>query len=241
MRIIAVLMMSLWMSGCCGVMIEDQEIVMTGQTPQSFAGAEEGKGLSYLLYVPEEYNDTRDALPLMLFLHGAGERGDDLEMLKKHGPPKQIAGGKAFPAIVVSPQCPKGVWWDVDVLSGLLDDVCARYRIDADRVYVTGLSMGGFGSWALAAKSPERFAAVAPICGGGEPEWATKIKDIPIWVFHGAADSTVPLNRSEAMVDALKAEGAEVKFTVYPGVNHDSWTQTYDNPEFYKWMFEQKK
>jgi predicted peptidase len=191
--------------------------------------------MKYLLALPEGYESSDKAWPLVLFLHGAGESGDDLSKVKAHGPPKLIEAGKAFPFIVVSPQS-SGRGWNPDTLDGLLDDLIAKYRVDKDRVYLTGLSMGGFGTWGLAAAHPDRFAAIAPICGGGRPEDASKIKNIPTWVFHGAKDSTVPLARSETMVNALKEAGSAVKFTVYPEAGHDSWTETYNNPDFYSWL-----
>ena len=195
---------------------------------------------NYLLYTPEGYED-KDAWPLMVFLHGAGERGDDLEKLKVHGPPKLIAQGKDFPCIVLAPQCPKHLWWYPQALLQLIDKIANEYKVDKSRIYLTGLSMGGFGTWALAAEHPDVFAAIAPICGGGSPEKAEAYVGIPTWVFHGAKDSVVPIALSEKMVEAIKAAGGEPKFTVYPEANHDSWTATYDNPEFYEWLFAQKK
>ncbi|MCE9608133.1 MAG: dienelactone hydrolase family protein [Planctomycetia bacterium] len=195
--------------------------------------------MDYLLYLPKEY-DKQKAWPVVLFLHGAGERGADLEMVKKHGPPKLIAAGKDFPFIVVSPQCPKGMLWEPIELMALLDDIESKYHVDPDRVYVTGLSMGGFGSWRLAAYKPSRFAAIAPICGGGETYWAKQIVQIPTWAFHGAKDTAVSLERSQQMIDALKKVGGEPKLTIYPDAAHDSWTMTYDDPKFYEWLLAQK-
>jgi predicted peptidase len=193
--------------------------------------------LNYLLFLPEEYTRSPGKQwPLLLFLHGAGESGDDLTKVKLHGPPKIVEKKKDFPFIVVSPQS-SGRRWNPDALNALLDDVIANFRVDEDRVYLTGVSMGGFGTWTLATAHPERFAAIAPICGGGNPKDASKLKRLPIWVFHGAKDKTVPLARSEDMVKALKNAGAaEAKFTVYPEAGHDSWTETYDNPELYSWL-----
>src|SRR5262249_9170015 len=149
----------------------------------------------------------------------------DLSLVKKHGPPKLVDAGKNYPFIIVSPQAPR-FGWDAATLNALVDEVASKYRVDKDRLYVTGLSMGGFGTWALAAAYPNKFAAIAPICGGGDPAEVKKIKDLPIWVFHGAKDPVVPLKSSESMVQALKDAGAEnVKFTVYPEANHDSWTE----------------
>ena len=195
----------------------------------------------YLLSLPAGYEDSDRRWPLMLFLHGSGESGESLAKVKANGPPKLIAGNeRAFPCIVVSPQSP-GRGWNPDYLAALLDDICATYRVDPDRVYLTGLSMGGYGTWMLAATHPDRFAAIVPICGGGNPADADKLKGLPIWAFHGADDKTVKLENSEKMVDALKAVGSDVKFTVYPGVGHDSWTETYANPELYDWLFAQKR
>lgn len=196
--------------------------------------------MDYLLYLPENY-DEQDSWPLLLFLHGAGERGDDLELVKKHGPPKLIDQGKQFPFIVVSPQCSEGVWWQPTELVALLDEIGGKYKVDADRVYVTGLSMGGFGTWELAGYAPDRLAAIAPICGGGETFHARRFAHLPVWAFHGAKDTAVPLERSQIMVDELKERGGQPKLTVYPEAGHDSWTETYNNPQLYEWLLEHKR
>ena len=202
--------------------------------------------VNYLLYLPENYVDSKGKWPLILFLHGAGGRGDDLEKVKTHGPPKLIAEEeRQYPFVIVSPQCPEDDWWSaeaqIDRLNALLDEIVSRYRIDKERIYVTGLSMGGFGTWRLAIEYPDRFASIAPICGGGNSDKAARISHVPAWVFHGAKDSTVQLSKSEEMVDALKEAGGNVKFTVYPDANHDSWTETYNNPELYDWFLEHKR
>lgn len=196
--------------------------------------------MKYLLYLPKDY-DQKEAWPLMLFLHGAGERGDHLESVTKHGPPKLIAEGKHFPFIVVSPQCPKGRRWEPIELTALVDEMVQKHKADPDRIYVTGLSMGGFGTWALAAYTPNRFAAIVPICGGGEPITAKLFAYPPVWAFHGAKDTTVPLEQSEKMVEALKKSGGNAKFTVYPKAGHDSWSETYANPQVYEWLLQQKR
>jgi predicted peptidase len=196
--------------------------------------------LNYLLFLPEGYDKADKPFPMILFLHGAGETGDNLSMVKKHGPPKIVEKKKDFPFIVVSPQAPRR-GWNPEALSALLDDVVAHYKVDKDRIYLTGLSMGGFGTWALAAAYPEKFAAIVPICGGGNPAIANKIKDIPTWVFHGGKDRAVPVKRSEDMVKALKEAGGHPKFTVYPEAGHDSWTKAYNDPALYKWLLEQKR
>jgi predicted peptidase len=196
--------------------------------------------MGYLLALPEDYGE-KEAWPLLLFLHGAGERGSDLELVKKHGPPKLISQGKRFPFIVVSPQCPADRWWEPIELLALLDEIQSKHKVDPDRVYVTGLSMGGFGTWELARFAPRRFAAIAPICGGGERYWMRSIRHLPVWAFHGAKDEAVPLERTTQLVDELKRANGNVKLTIYPEAGHDSWTETYSSPDFYKWLLEQKR
>lgn len=205
----------------------------------------------YWLFLPRNYeSDKTNRWPLMLFLHGAGERGTNLAAVKIHGPPKIVRSQPDFPFILVSPQCPADQRWDTDVLSGLLDDVIQQHRVDTNRVYVTGLSMGGYGTWALATAEPDRFAAIAPVCGGGNvvdlllPSRANgrALKKLSVWAFHGAQDTIVKPAESERMVAAFKQLGNEnVKLTMYPEAGHDSWTETYANPELYKWMLQQKR
>lgn len=196
--------------------------------------------LGYWLYLPQDY-EQKESWPLMLFLHGSGERGSDLNLVKVHGPPKLIAGGREFPFIVVSPQCPANQRWEPIELMVLLDEIESKYRVDRDRVYVTGLSMGGFGTWELAVHAPDRFAAIAPICGGGETFGLKQISHLPVWAFHGAKDNVVPVERSKVMIEELKRVGGNPKLTIYPDADHDSWTQAYNNPELYKWLLSRKR
>lgn len=190
----------------------------------------------YLLYLPKDYSKTDKKWPMVLFLHGAGERGEDLELVKNHGLPKLIEQGRSFPFIVLSPQCHENQRWSIEFLNALLSETFLKYEIDENRIYVTGLSMGGFSAWELALKYPERFAAIAPVCGGADPQKACLIKHLPVWAFHGAKDKIVPIDRAQAMVDALRSLGGDVKFTVYPDAGHDSWTETYENQELYDWL-----
>jgi predicted peptidase len=202
--------------------------------------------IQYLLFLPKDYAaKPARKWPLILFLHGAGERGRDLWLVTKHGPPKIVRDKPDFPFIVVSPQCPEGHTWSNEVLLALLDEVLATCAIDPARVYLTGLSMGGYGTWSLGLAHPERFAAIAPICGGGDvigillpgSDTAQALKTLPVWAFHGAKDNVVRLAESERMVSALKQLGVrEVELTVYPDAGHDSWTETYDNPKLYDWF-----
>ena len=208
------------------------------QTAQKFV-----QETQYLLYLPEGYaNDTVTKWPLILFLHGSGESGDDVEKVKVNGPPKLIAQGKKFPFIVVSPQAADArVAFEAEVMKGLLTDLKKKYRVDDDRGYVTGLSMGGYSTWDLAQKHPEEFAAIAPICGGGDADKVWKLRHIAVWCFHGAKDDAVPIAASQQMVDALKKYNANVRFTVYPNANHNSWDETYNNDSLYTWFLSQKR
>lgn len=198
----------------------------------------------YLLSLPEGYAaDPGKKWPLIVFLHGAGERGDNLELLKKHGPPKLIEAGQKFPAVIVSPQVALHNIWNPHGVKALTDEIMHKYRIDADRVYLTGISMGGFGTWETAMEYPEMWAAIMPICGGAGVRFvmAERIKSLPTWIFHGAKDPVVDPAFSKRMNDVLTKLGAPVKFTLYPEAQHDSWTVTYDNPDVWKWLFEQKR
>ncbi|MFC4809615.1 alpha/beta fold hydrolase [Paenibacillus sp. GCM10023250] len=195
--------------------------------------------LNYLLHLPDGYEqEAAKRWPLILFLHGSGERGDNVERVAVHGIPKLARQQPDFPFIAVSPQCPEDSFWgaEMDALIPLLDEIMARYHVDTTRVYLTGLSMGGYGAWQLGAAHPDRFAAVVPICGGGNPQRVEPLKETPVWVFHGAQDNVVPLSESEKMVEALQTIGGNVKLTVYPEAEHDSWTETYANPELYEWL-----
>ncbi len=221
--------------------VQGQEVAAGKQTAMSSTVT--GKSThNYLLYLPKGYDKNKD-YPLVLFLHGAGERGDNkMDLLKFHGLPKLIEAGKEFPFIVVSPQCKPDSWWEAAELSDLLDHIESKYSVDKARVYVTGLSMGGYGTWALATYEPERFAAIVPVCGGGNALAARYRAPIEaaIWAFHGDADTVVPLSNSEDMIAALKDKNPNMKLTVYPGVGHDSWTETYENEEVYTWLLKHK-
>ena len=196
----------------------------------------------YLSYVPDGYGRNRSQnWPLLLFLHGVGERGSDLELVKINGPPKLIEAGRKFPFVVISPQCPKETWWVPPALEAFIESIQRRYRIDAARIYVTGLSMGGFATWELAERHPERYAAVIPICGGGDTSRADHLRNLPVWAFHGAQDDVVPLSGSKDMIDAIKAAGGNPRFTIYPQAGHDSWTETYANDEIYSWLLQQRR
>ncbi len=209
----------------------------------------------YLLFLPKDY-DAKKQWPLILFLHGAGERGNDVWRADIHGPTKYIAAHPDFPFILVAPVCRGGdEHWSDETTAALLDSTVKKYKVDRSRVYLTGLSMGGYGAWSLAIAHPEKFAAVIPICGGGDtlhlalarlnyltPKTTAELKSLAVWAFHGAKDTVIPLSESEHMISALKALGAkDVKLTVYPNAEHNSWEETYNNPEIYDWLLAHKR
>jgi predicted peptidase len=198
----------------------------------------------YLIYHPEAYaQEKQKKWPIILFLHGAGERGEDFRKVQAQGLPRKLQQDNNFPFVVAYPQCPLPSYWQVELLNSWLDEVLEKVgdRVDTSRMYLTGLSMGGYGTWRWATAFPHRFAAIAPICGGGDPAEAHRLKHIPAWAFHGAKDDIVPLSASVEMVEALKAAGGDVQFTIYPEARHDSWTQTYDNRELYEWFLKHRK
>lgn len=224
-----------------------------GQTAQRFEHTQVLTA-DYLLFLPDGYDaNSTNRWPLIFFLHGAGERGSDIWKVARHGPPKIDTTATNFPFIVVSPQCPNGKMWSDDLLLALLDEIENTYPVDQHRVYLTGLSMGGFGTWSLGMKHPERFAAIAPICGGGETlpillahdfdhaqlRW---LKTMGVWAFHGAKDPTVSPKESERMINTLEKAGCtDVKLTIYPDAQHDCWTQTYANPELFAWFLQHSR
>jgi len=213
--------------------------VLADQSPARFEkSVTKTLSLDYLISFPKgDDADEGKPWPLVVFLHGAGERGADLAKVAVHGPPKRVAEGADFPFILVSPQCPADEWWTEQPVLELIDELEATHRIDASRIYLTGLSMGGYGTWHFACEAPERFAAIAPVCGGGVPYKMRWIKTLPVWAFHGDADAVVPLEESKRLVDTLNfLKNEKVKFTIYPETGHDSWTPTYNNPELYSWL-----
>lgn len=196
--------------------------------------------LHYLRYLPEGYEEGNH--PLVVFLHGAGERGKNLDLVKKHGPPKTAMDGHGFPFILVAPQCPEGRWWNPDEVVALTRELVKTLRVDAKRVHLTGLSMGGFGTWASLAKAPDLYASGVPICGGGDPADAPALKEIPIWAFHGEKDQAVPVAKTREMEAAIRqAGGKRIRVTYYPDEAHESWTPAYANPALFAWMMLQSR
>lgn len=197
----------------------------------------------HLIYLPPGYDaDAGARWPLVLDLHGSGAIGDDLDQVREGGLPKVAEAGQEFPFILLAPQSPEEEWfWSPAALGGLLDDVCARHRVDPDRILVTGASMGGRGAWVLAIEYPERFAGIAPICGSIpelEPEELARIRHLPVWAFLGAKDHDHSIQR---MVEALQALGGNARLTVYPDAGHDAWTPTYADSAFTEWLLAQRR
>jgi predicted peptidase len=198
--------------------------------------------MKYLLFIPDGYGDDRSKKwPLIMYLHGGSRRGDDVEKLREPGwgLPALLEKKKSFPFIVISPLCPNGEFWtDTEALMALLDEIEKRYSVDLSRVYLTGHSMGGFGTWYLAYQYPERFAAIAPMSAPFVvTAWADRLKKMPIWAFHGSDDKLVPIGEDQDLIDALHRLGNDVRFTVLPGRDHGI-LDTYENDKLYSWFLE---
>ncbi|GIV36279.1 MAG: phospholipase [Cyclobacteriaceae bacterium] len=208
--------------------------------------------LPYRLLRPERAKVNKK-YPLVVFLHGAGERGRDNEINLKYITPLFLneINRKKFPAYVVVPQCPPGIWWapqnwgepghtPAHTVIKLIDSLAIQFNIEKNRIYLMGLSMGGNGTWYLLATYPEKFAAGVPICGWGNPRLIPAMKNVPVWVFHGDADPVVPVDRSRELVNAIRQAGGNPRYTEYPGVGHDSWTPALSEPELLKWLFSKR-
>ena len=198
-------------------------------------------GYSYWLHLPPGYiSDKQARWPVMIFLHGSGERGADLEKVKVHGPPKIAQRNPSFPFILISPQLPEEEDWDVAKVDAILKQAIKTLRVDSNRIYLTGLSRGGHAAWRWAAAEPMRFAAVAPVAGTGDPKTACALKDTPIWAFHGDRDDVVKPAGSWDMAAAIRACGGNARLTIYPDLGHNAWDPAYDDPALYLWMLEKR-
>lgn len=238
------------LAGCGGLALGAEPAAKEWQAPN-------GTTVRYRWSEPASV-ETGKTYPLVLFLHGAGERGTDNKAQLKHGVAAILKAAEKLgePCFLIAPQCPPDRWWTpidlgtmkpkdggadlLDAVLALTAETAKRHPVDTKRFYVTGLSMGGFGTWNLLARVPERIAAAVPICGGGDPSKAKLFKDVPVWAFHGDADPVVPVRTTRDMIAALEKVGGKPKATYYPGVQHDSWTQTYADIEVLKWMFAQR-
>lgn len=197
-------------------------------------------GERFWVWLPPEYGKRREPWPMIFFLHGSGERGTDLEKVKVHGPPMHVARGANYPVILISPQLEDNARWDPERLHKLLVALKDRLHVDPQRCTGTGLSMGGFGMWAWATAYPRDLAAIAPVCGFGDPAKVAAMRNVPVRGYHGDQDSVVPLAPHVACVDALRAAGGQATLTIYPGVGHDSWTPAYQDADLLPWLLAQK-
>lgn len=198
-------------------------------------------GYQYAIYLPKNYDEKGAKFPVIIFLHGSGERGNDLNRVAIHGPLRLVREGKELPFIIIAPQAPEGEDWNVAKLDKTLDKALKNINADEKRLYLTGLSRGGLGVWNWAIAHPDKFAAIAPIAGWSNVGGACAIAKVPTWIFHGEKDDVVRIFHSEDMVNWSKQCGGTPIFTRYPDANHDSWTATYNNQELYDWFLNHSK
>ncbi len=227
-----------------GICVRAAESPAPGKQVEQILRISETVSVPYLLYLPKAYQPDNKKWPVMLFLHGRSESYGSLQAVKKWGPPHRVEQGDDFPHILISPQCPPGDLWSKPEqqsrLITLLDVIVKTYAVDKNRIYLTGLNMGGQGTWRLAADNPRLFAAAVPICGVGTPEDAFKLAKLPIWVFHGDQDRSVPIARSVEMVKAIRASGSKkIRFTTLEGIGHNGWSSAYATPDLYQWLRQQ--
>lgn len=208
----------------------------------------DSQGFSFLLFMPaNESQKINEKYPLIIFLHGIGERGNDLQLLKREGLPKILDGDTSFPFIVISPQCPVSTEWyytnenNIQKMDLMIDDAIKRYPIDTNRIYLTGLSMGGIGTWYFAINMPERFTAIAPVAFRGDGWSPCAAQNIPVWAFHGKNDNVIPLTAAQSIVDQFENCDGNIEFTVYNDLPHDCWTRTYNNQSLYAWFLQNSK
>lgn len=198
---------------------------------------------SYVVYVPRDY-DPGKPWPLIVFLHGRGQRGDDGLRQTEVGIGRAVRlWPERFPCLIVMPQCPESGLWDIalDQVDAALERTMAEYNVNRDRVYLTGLSIGGYATWIYGAMHIDTYAALMPICGGGNPEDAATLAQVPIWAFHGAEDPAISPEESRTMVEAVQQAGGSVKYTEYPETGHNAWDQAYGDKKAIKWLLKQRK
>lgn len=242
--IISILFMLYFVYTICAVETGQRAYVF--EYPLIYAGNQITARMNYLLFLPSSYGkDSQKKWPLIMFFHGAGGIGDNVNIIKNDGIPNIVEQNPDFPFVTLSPQIPNPyqytwVWNEpalYEVMTALLDHIIANYAVDANRVYLTGASLGGRWVWGMAIAHPEKYAAIAPLCGAvSYPSQACTLKDVPVWAFHGAKDTDVSIWTTDVMVDAIKACGGNVKYTVYPDLGHDIWRVTYTNQELYDWF-----
>jgi predicted peptidase len=211
------------------------------QVARRFVGPESAPvQMDYLLYLPEDYA-TKDKWPLVVFLHGSGERGSDPTRLLRGGPPRMVNEGESFPFIIVSPQCAAERSWEPDEVLALIEHICGDWPVDPSQVYLMGFSMGGSGTWRIAVAAPGRFAAIVPIAGGGEPEQASRLVDVPVWAFYGGMDNAASLESSRKTVEAIKAVGGNARLTVFMHMGHGILDRVCEDPAVWDWLLAQQR
>lgn len=208
-----------------------------------FYKSEHYHSFGYIQYLPKDFDKTKK-YPLVFFLHGAGERGDNLDLLAKHGYMKyHVEDGREYPFIFISPQCPEGRYWGnyVESLHKFLDYICDTLPVDTDRIYLTGISMGGTGTYLMAQAEPSRFAAIVPICGSGINWYGGILKDLPCRIYHGDCDPSVDVHDSLSMASSINRNGGRAELTVFPGVTHNCWDIVYSGDELIEWFLKNSK
>ena len=213
-------------------------------THESYTVPETGKHWGYLMALPADYHETTKDYPLVIFLHGTGECGNgttELDRVAIHGYPKYANEGKDYPFILISPQLPEGKYWGayIESLNLFLDHLIGTLRVDTKRIYLTGLSNGGTGTWLWGQANANRFAALIPVCGAGICWGVREMLNVPVWAFHGDHDECIDYHESIRMVDGINAMGGNAKITIYPGAGHGCWIYTYTDQELISWMLQQ--
>lgn len=235
--------LTFYLAGCSGA--ADIAGVQTAQTCSCSAG--DSVGIKYLLFLPTQYHRNHQEHPMILFLHDSGQKGYDINKLRSYGLPKLI-DNRGLPtlltSVIVSPQCPAGANWSTNRMLGALDDlidhVTSAYAIDSSRICVTGVGMGGTGTWALAEKFPHRFAAIAPVCGWGDTAKASILTDLPVWAFDAARDSLTSIPRSIEMIDTIRRNGGDASLKIFPGTREEIMKKVYGELGIYTWFGKQK-
>ncbi len=197
----------------------------------------------YVKYLPKDYDENK-SYPLVFFLHGAGERGNDLDVASRYGFMQHVREeGKEYPFIFIAPQCPDNKYWGcyTESLLAFLDDICRTLPVDKDRIYLTGLSMGGTGTFMLAMAVPEKFAAIAPVCGSGIYWYGGALVNMPVYMFHGDCDDVVPIQESISMLNSINKRGGNAKLQICYGVGHNAWDTAYSGDELVNWLLSHKK
>jgi len=231
---------ALFVAACAGLHrpAAAEPLPPAGQHPQESI---ETGGYRYQLFIPENAQNAQ-TWPLMIFLHGSGERGDDIARVKVHGPPKQADRDPNFPFILISPLLPAEEDWDIGKLEAILDHALETLPVDPERIYLTGLSRGGHATWRWGAQNPDLFAALAPVAGRGDPENACQLVDTPVWALHGDRDDVVEPEGSFAMSRAIRACGGQnSRLTIYPDLGHNAWDPAYADPALYLWLLSQRR